>query len=147
MTHSFDEICKLDSERTQGTISVKETSDKRLSLLVINNGSFPDKVSTQLFINDASYFAAMPDAVGLLKEFKAENDKLKQLLDRAMQGLEGYANYADNAEKICDERGYYSGDRLSLTEIPEVCPTLGMLRKSRQTLADIHKALGDTNGG
>lgn len=51
--------------------------------------------------------------------------------------LKRCAEYADRAEAICAKEGYFSGDSLSLTEIQEACPTLGVMRQCREALANL----------
>lgn len=79
MTHSFDEICKLDSERTQGDWEFhdggrnndwSESSWVQIPEHFDDNGNDSDDVIYLRLTANAQYIAAMPDAVGLLKEYR-----------------------------------------------------------------------------
>ena len=137
MTHSYEDIIRLDSEvptppykvvsHSWRETSIYDAKNRRVCLFDLEDWSVTERNQYELEVkqhNLAQYIAAMPDAVGLLKEFKADNTKLKQLLDRAMQGLEAIAN----AEAF-DSWGDLAG-------------------RAETTLADIRKQLdGDSNGG
>lgn len=94
MTHSYEDIIRLDSERTQGEWV---RGEKTLTTHQGCTGSWWNLESLYAdpegkgnthwqfcFVRDeanAQYIAAMPDAVQMLKLYK-------QLLDRAIMGLE-----------------------------------------------------------
>jgi hypothetical protein len=141
MTHSFDEICKLDSERTQGEFVLEQwpmAEPKPAGILTRDKQLICEFCSRTKMI-DAQYIAAMPDAVGLLKEFKADNTKLQQLLDRAIMGLEYTRTLAMN-HKETELAASVSRRQDAITSFETI------YSEAQQTLADIRKQLGDTNG-
>jgi len=79
MTHTFDEIIRLDSERTQGRWEFhdggrkndwSESSWVQIPEHFDDNGNDSDDVIYLRLTANAQYIAAMPDAVGLLKKYR-----------------------------------------------------------------------------
>lgn len=131
MTHSYEDIIRLDSEvptppykvvsHSWRETSIYDAKNRRVCLFDLEDWSVTERNQYELEVkqhNLAQYIAAMPDAVGLLKLYR-------NLLDRAMQGLEYYAEF----------------NRYQVT------PPYVDIKIAQQTLADIRKALGDNNGG
>ena len=125
MTHSYEDIIRLDSERTQGDWEFhdggrkndwSESSWVQIPEHFDDNGNDSDDVIYLRLTANAQYIAAMPDAVGLLKLYK-------QLLDRAIQGLEEVSHEADEVYGIGKDNTRFCGDI------------------AKQILADIRKAL------
>jgi len=85
MTHTYSDIIKLDSERTQGDWEFhdggrnndwSESSWVQIPEHFDDNGNDSDDVIYLRLTANAQYIAAMPDAVGLLKRYREGLEKV-----------------------------------------------------------------------
>jgi outer membrane PBP1 activator LpoA protein len=108
MTHSYEDIIRLDSERTQGQFEANYGLTN--SIVIIGSGKEIATVDTANHEQDAQYIAAMPDAVGLLREYRAMLERAKKWFDMAVTYKMEVAEGGCNQYKIATINGWQAPD-------------------------------------
>jgi len=111
MTHSYEEIIRLDSQRAQGEWHLDNVCQHGVT--IYTKDGLLAKVWSEMDSptkSNAQYIAAMPDAVGLLREYRAMLERAKKWFDMAVTYKMEVAEGGCNQYKIATINGWQAPD-------------------------------------
>ena len=92
------ELEKLDAERTQGDIRIETfaiAAPKEASLGIFKEGKYVRRLSSDMPIEDARYFANAPKMMQVIRELVKQSEEKDRLLGVCERALKHYAEVSE----------------------------------------------------